>query len=65
MHDLVKHRVFDAALGYENLNDHDELRHDPMLAVALSKDDVKGEWRRRVQGRGKALAAKVRSITWS
>jgi hypothetical protein len=25
------------ALGYEDLNDHDDLRRDPMLAVALGK----------------------------
>jgi hypothetical protein len=30
---LVGQRVFGIALGYEDLNDHDELRHDPMLAV--------------------------------
>src|ERR1022692_4276393 len=47
-----------AGAGYEDLNDHDELRRDPMLAVALSKDDVKGEQRRRAQDRGKALAGK-------
>jgi len=46
------------ALGYEDLNDHDDLRRDPMLAVALGKDDVKGEQRRRTQDRGKALAGK-------
>src|SRR5207247_7486113 len=56
--DLVAQRVFGLALGYEDLNDHDELRRDPMLAVALSKDDVKGEHRRREQDRGKALAGK-------
>src|SRR6266496_552741 len=56
--DLVTQRVFGLALGYEDLNDHDELRRDPMLAVALSKDDVKGEHRRREQDRGKALAGK-------
>jgi hypothetical protein len=56
--DLIKQRVFGLALGYEDLNDHDELRRDPMLAVALSKDDVKGELRRREQDRGKALAGK-------
>ena len=56
--DLVTQRVFALALGYEDLNDHDELRRDPMLAVALGKDDVKGEHRRRVQDRGKALAGK-------
>jgi hypothetical protein len=56
--DLITQRVFGLALGYEDLNDHDELRRDPMLAVALSKDDVKGEQRRRAQDRGKALAGK-------
>jgi len=56
--DLITQRVFGLALGYEDLNDHDELRRDPMLAVALGKDDVKGEQRRRAQDRGKALAGK-------
>ena len=56
--DLVTQRVFGLALGYQDLNDHDELRRDPMLAVALNKDDVKGEQRRRAQDRGKALAGK-------
>lgn len=56
--DLITQRVFGLALGYEDLNDHDELRGDPMLAVALGKDDVKGERRRRTQDRGKALAGK-------
>jgi Transposase DDE domain group 1 len=56
--DLILQRVFGLALGYEDLNDHDELRGDPMLAAALNKDDVKGEHRRRPQDRGKALAGK-------
>jgi Transposase DDE domain group 1 len=56
--DLIMQRLFGLALGYEDLNDHDDLRRDPMLAVALGKDDVKGEHRRRAQDRGKALAGK-------
>jgi hypothetical protein len=56
--DLILQRVFGLALGYEDLNDHDALRSDPMLAVALSKDDVQGQYRRRAQDRGKALAGK-------
>jgi hypothetical protein len=56
--DLIAQRVFGLALGYEDLNDHDHLRSDPMLAAALSKDGVKGEQRRRKQDRGKALAGK-------
>ena len=30
---LVGQRVFGMALGYEDLIDHDELRHDPVMAV--------------------------------
>jgi hypothetical protein len=56
--DLIQQRVLGLALGYEDLNDHDELRRDPMLAVALGKDDVKGRQRRRAQDRGNALAGK-------
>jgi DDE family transposase len=29
--------VFGIALGYEDLNDHDELRHDPLMAVLSGK----------------------------
>jgi hypothetical protein len=28
---LLGQRVFGIALGYEDLNDHDELRHDPVI----------------------------------
>jgi hypothetical protein len=34
---LVGQRVFGIALGYEDLVDHDELRHDPALAVLAGK----------------------------
>ena len=34
---LVGQRVFGIALGYEDLIDHDELRHDPVLGAALGK----------------------------
>jgi hypothetical protein len=34
---LVMQRVIAIALGYEDLNDHDELRNDPVLAVLASK----------------------------
>jgi hypothetical protein len=34
---LIGQRVFAIALGYEDLNDHDELRHDPMMAVLAGK----------------------------
>jgi hypothetical protein len=34
---LVGQRVFALALGYEDLVDHDELRHDPAMAVLAGK----------------------------
>jgi Transposase DDE domain group 1 len=34
---MVLQRVFGIALGYEDLTDHDELRHDPVLAVLAGK----------------------------
>src|SRR5579885_2263867 len=34
---LVGHRVYGLALGYEDLNDHDELRHEPVMAVLAGK----------------------------
>jgi len=34
---LVLQRVFGIALGYEDLNDHDELRRDPVLAALAGK----------------------------
>jgi hypothetical protein len=40
---LVGQRVFAIALGYEDLNDHDELRHDPLMAVLAGKLSAKRE----------------------
>jgi hypothetical protein len=56
--ELVGQRVYGLALGYEDLNDHDELRRDPLLAVLAEKPDPLGESRVRERDRGKALAGK-------
>ena len=56
--ELIAQRVYSLALGYEDLNDHDELRHDPMLAVLVGKEDPTGHTRLRPRDRGKALAGK-------
>src|SRR5438876_7228078 len=40
---LVRQRVFGIALGYEDLNDHDQLRHDPMMAVLAGKLEARRE----------------------
>jgi hypothetical protein len=44
---LVGQRVLGIALGYEDVNDHDELRHDPALAATLG----------RLEGRRRGCAA--------
>jgi hypothetical protein len=36
---LISQRVMGLALGYEDLNDHDELRHDPLIATLVEKTD--------------------------
>jgi hypothetical protein len=56
--ELVAQRVYALALGYEDLNDHDQLRHDPLLAVLAEKADPTGASRVRERDQGKALAGK-------
>ena len=55
---LVAQRVYALALGYEDLNDHDDLRHDPLLATVVGKQDPTGQSRVRQRDKGKALAGK-------
>ena len=55
---LIAQRIYGLALGYEDLNDHDELRSDPMMALLAGKQNPKGEDRRRASDRGKACAGK-------
>ena len=38
---MVAQRVFGIALGYEDLIDHDQLRHDPVLATLAGKLEAK------------------------
>ena len=54
--ELVAQRVMALALGYEDLNDHDELRDDALLAVAVGKRDVEGN-RKRSRDQGHCLAS--------
>ena len=56
--ELLKQRIFGLCLGYEDRNDHDRLRHDPLLAVLVGKRDPQGQDRVRARDRGKALAGK-------
>ena len=55
--EMLAQRIYGLALGYEDVNDHDQLRHDPLLAVLVGKKDPLGE-NRPGRDKGKALAGK-------
>jgi len=55
---LLKQRVVGICLGYEDLNDHDRLRHDPLMAVLAGVTDPLGQDRLRPADHGKPLAGK-------
>jgi len=38
--EMLAQRIFGLALGYEDLNDHEQLRNDPLLAVLAGKREV-------------------------
>ncbi len=56
--ELLKQRVYAVALGSQDLNDHDQLRNDPVLALLAGKQDLEGAKRKRQRDRGEALAGK-------
>jgi Transposase DDE domain group 1 len=39
LNSLIGERVTGLALGYVHLNDHDHLRHDPLIATLVEKAD--------------------------
>jgi hypothetical protein len=56
MQQLLAQRIYGLALGYEDLNDHEQLRRDPLLATACDKTDPLGQDRVNPLARGIALA---------
>jgi Transposase DDE domain group 1 len=56
--DMVGQRVVGLCAGYEDLNDHDTLRRDPVFATVVGKVDPTGGDRKREGDRGAALAGK-------
>jgi len=54
---MLAQRLYGVALGYPDINDHDPLRRDPLLATACNKTDPLGEHRLNPADRGIALAA--------
>jgi hypothetical protein len=55
--EMLRQRVYGIALGYEDLNDHDDLMRDPLLALAIGKADPEAKNRHRKSDEGKALAS--------
>lgn len=55
---MVAQRVYGHCLGYEDLNDHEQLRYDPLFAALCEQDDLCGTRRKRPSDIGKALAGK-------
>ncbi len=55
---LLRQRVFGLALGYEDLNDHDDLSRDPLLATVVGKVEPTGQGRRCRRDRLRPLAGK-------
>lgn len=55
--ELVRQRIFALSLGYEDLNDHAQLRRDPLLATVVGKADPVGTGRRLQKDRGYACAS--------
>ena len=58
VYQLVSQRTYGLCFGNEDLNDHDQLRADPLLALLCGKKDLEGTARRNARDRGKALAGK-------
>ena len=54
---LLAQRIDGVALGYEDLNDHDVLRADSVLALLVGKVDLTGAERIRERDRGNPLAS--------
>jgi hypothetical protein len=55
---MLAQRIYGICLGYEDINDHEQLRYDPLFAAVCGQPDVEGSRRRRAADAGKALAGK-------
>jgi len=58
LEELLTQRIFGICLGYEDLNDHDDIRRDPLFATLCNKTDPEGNDRKLIRDKGKALAGK-------
>jgi hypothetical protein len=55
--ELLRQRTYGLALGYEDLNDHDDLARDPLLALVVGKREPDGKDRHRERDQGRPLAS--------
>ncbi|MBN1980727.1 MAG: transposase, partial [Chitinivibrionales bacterium] len=55
LRELIAQRILGLCAGYEDLNDHNRLRIDPLIAVAVGKADPTGN-DRQGENKGNALA---------
>lgn len=55
--ELIRQRVYALVLGYEDVNDHELLSRDPLLATVIGKRDPQGNNRRSSKHRGVAAAS--------
>jgi len=63
LQELLAQRVYGLALGYEDLNDHQDLRRDPLLAVCAGKvDPLATERAERDQGQALAGASTLNRL---
>ena len=56
--ELLRHRLYGLVAGYEDLNDHELLRRDPLMAAVVGKADPLGE-NRIGEDKGNPLAGKA------
>ncbi len=63
--ELVAQRIYGLALGYEDLNDHEELRRDPLLAVLVEKQDLSGKSGGGAAIRAPPWRARAPSTVWN
>ncbi len=56
LEELLRQRIFGLVLGYEDLDDHDDLRRDFAVASACGKDEPDGSGRRQEADQGQPLA---------
>ena len=64
LEELLGQRINGIVLGYEDINDHDRLRLDPVHALLAGKIDITGQNRARKEDRAKRFAVSTVYGVW-